>query len=253
MNSLSRIPETQQIDSLNVVKQVEQYRQWWKPSQACVYLLGESHVSTREEDFALECKRYQNDIIPNYPTHYVRAVYCLGSGEPSILNGNMEDNHGTSQFWKIFSSCIATDYKKLGFEKILRRETPNTFRRLLNKVNILKEMQKKGIWLMDASIIGIYRTKENFGWDMNKEVKDKIIETCWDFYIKNQIVESQPKHIIVIGKGVEKILERRLELLKSFSGIAYSVLPQPQGNRGTSEEQLDTYREYQRICSKYAY
>ena len=100
---------------------------------------------------------------------------------------------------------------------------------------------------MDASIIGIYRTKENFGWDMTKEVKDKIIETCWDSYIKNQIVDAQPKHIIVIGKVVKKTLSRRLDAL----GIDYNSLPQPQGNRGTSEEQLETYREYQRICARF--
>jgi hypothetical protein len=86
---------------------------------------------------------------------------------------------------------------------------------------------------------------------MSRKVKKEIITTCWDEYIKNQIVGSQPKHIIVIGKGVEKILKQRLDSLKASSGITYSALPQPQGNRRKSEEQLETYREYQRICSKY--
>jgi len=40
----SRIPKTQQIDSLDVVKQVEQYRQFWKPAKINVILLAESHV-----------------------------------------------------------------------------------------------------------------------------------------------------------------------------------------------------------------
>lgn len=244
----SHIPQNQQIDSLNVVEQVEQYRQWWKPSKATVFLLGESHIATSEEDSKLECNRQdQNKLIPNYPTRYVRAIYCLGYGESDILNRNAGNNSGTFQFWQIFSSCIAKDCNSLGFEKILKGDTPNFFERLRNKVSILKEMQRRGIWLMDASIIGIYGNEENHGWKMDKDLKNRIIISCWDAYILNQIVESQPKHIIVIGKGVEKILKNSLDSLR----IPYTSLPQPQGNRGDRQQQLETYREYQRICSRY--
>lgn len=38
------------IDSLEVVKQVEEYRQYWKPKKTNVVLLAESHVYTDEED-----------------------------------------------------------------------------------------------------------------------------------------------------------------------------------------------------------
>jgi hypothetical protein len=66
------------------------------------------------------------------------------------------------------------------------------------------------------------------------------------------MLETHPKHVIVIGKGVASALGWRLSDMRSSLGISYTVLPQPQGNRGSSEEQLETYREYQRICSKYA-
>jgi hypothetical protein len=161
---------------------------------------------------------------------------------------------------KIFSSCIAESCTDLGFQRILTGKTL-LHQRLRNKVGILQEMRRRGIWLLDASIVGINKPKKKTKMSqevqkkptMSQKVIEKIITTCWDEYIKNQIVESQPKHIIAIGKGVEKILKWRLELLKTSSGITHSVLPQPQGNRGTSQQQLETYREYQRICSKYAY
>ena len=243
----ARIPKTEQIDSLDVVKQVEEYRQFWKPEQANVILLAESHVYTTDKEFASECNRFAlNNFIQNYPTHYVRFVYCLGYGEPDILNKQLESNRGrTSQFWKIFSSCVAKNDTDLGFQRILTGKT-QLHQRVRNKVSILQEMKRRGIWLVDASIVGIYGAVKNL------KVKETIITTCSDAHIKNVILESHPKHIIVIGKGVERILKGRLELLKASSGIAYSVLPQPQGNRGTSQQQLETYREYQRICSKYA-
>jgi len=267
----ARIPKTQQIDSLDVVKQVEEYRQFWKPARtrANVFLLGESHVSTKDEELASECNRVVLDsFIQNYPTHYVRFVYCLGYGEPQILNKQLKSNRGrTSQFWKIFSSCIAESCADLGFQRILAGRTV-LYQRLGNKVSILQEMQRRGIWLLDASIVGINRLKRKKSMSqeerkkimsqevdkaiMRQEVIEKIITTCWDEYIKSEIVESQPKHIIVIGKGVARILRWRLELLKASSGTTHLVLPQPQGNRVNSEQQLETYREYQRTCSKYA-
>jgi hypothetical protein len=244
----ARIPKTQQIDSLDVVEQVEQYRQFWKPEQANVILLAESHVYTTEEEFASESNSFAlNNFIQNYPTHYVRFVYCLGYGEPNMLNKQLESNRGrTSQFWKIFSSCVAKSDIDLGFKRILTGKT-QLHQRLRNKVSILQEMKRRGIWLADASIVGIY------GAVKKQKVKEIIITTCWDALLKNVILKSHPKHIIVIGKGVEGILKGRLELLKASSGTTYSVLPQPQGNRGTSQQQLETYREYQRICSKYAH
>jgi hypothetical protein len=242
----TRIPNSQQIDCINVVKQVERYRQFWKPPQANVILLAESHVYTTDEELSSECNSFTlNNFIKNYPTHYVRFVYCLGYGEPKILNKELESNRGrTSQFWKIFSASISKNDIDLGFQRILTGKTL-LHQRLRNKVAILQEMRNKGIWLIDASIVGIY------GAVKDTKIKDVIISTCWDSYIKNEILESKPKHIIVVGKGVERTLKRSLGLLKANLGTTYSALPQPQGNRGSSEEQLETYKEYQRICSKF--
>ena len=81
---------------------------------------------------------------------------------------------------------------------------------------------------------------------------EKIILTSWDGYIKQQIVDSKPKHLIVIGAGVEKILGTRLNQLDADLGIEkHSVFFQPQGLR-TEEAIRKTHKEYQRICSKYA-
>jgi hypothetical protein len=123
------IPETQQIDSLAVVKQVEQYRQLWKPLvQTNVILLAESHVYTSDQDYEVECNRQlQSNFIKGYPTHYVRFVYCLGKGENELLellNKKVDKNGGRAQFWKIFSSCVAKDDSDLGFQRILK-EKPN--------------------------------------------------------------------------------------------------------------------------------
>ncbi len=240
-DSIKKITSEVPIDSLEVVKQVEEYRQFWKPQKINVLLLAESHVYTNQQDYNIKCKK-NKEIPPNYPSHFVRFVYCLGYGENYLLERALDNNMGTPQFWKIFSSCVANNEDNLGFDSVIKRGTKNLEQRLRNKVGILKKMQAKGVWLLDASIMSIY------GSELEKwlKIKEKIIKISWDSHLVTIIKESGPQFIIIIGKNVEKILSSNLAQLK----IPYKTIPQPQ-KRGTKQEQLERYKEYQRICSKY--
>ncbi len=95
-------------------------------------------------------------------------------GNPDLLTQRLDDNSGTTQFWKIFSACLSKDENDLGFGRILKGNT-SYFGRLRNKVSILQELKRKGIWLIDASIVGIYRGSID-----DPEIKAKVIRTSWD-------------------------------------------------------------------------
>ena len=242
----SYIPKNS-VESLQVLKQIQEYWTFWKPTTTNVLLLAESHVYTSDYDFEVNCSKIKlEEFIKNYPLKFARLVYCLGYGEPSLLNQKLSDNSGTPQFWKIFCSCIAKDENDLGFSRILKGTT-SYFGRIRNKINILQELKRRGIWLIDASIVGIYR-----GVIDDPEIKSRVFHDSWDYYLKDLVTEIHPKHITVIGKAVASALSWRLGSLCSSIDAECTVLPQPQGNRGSSEEQLETYREYQRVCSKYA-
>ena len=232
------------MDSFDVVKQVEEYRQFWKPKRTNVALLAESHVYTDERDFEIECDRFiLHRMVPSYPLRFVRFVYCLGYGEDKLLIRKRADrkNTGTPQYWKIFSSCVAENETDLGFHRIVSTKTPTFMKRLYNKVSVLQKMKDKGIWLLDASIIGLYGTgqknRENF--------KKTTFEISWKNHVSKLLKEATPKHIILIGKGVGDILHFNLQNI----GVPFTVVPQPQA-RGTSEWQLENYKTYQRICAK---
>jgi hypothetical protein len=232
-----------QVDSLNVVKEVEKYRQYWKPEKVKVVLLAESHVFTNEQDYCIGLKtQILEGLLPNYPSHFVRFVYCLGYGENCLLKGTTTEkrNSGTPQYWKIFNSCVAEREQDLGFNKILKKKT--SFRkRLQNKISVLQEMKKKGIWLLDASIVGLYGSVKK-----DSLIIENIIRICWKNHISRTFAETKPKQVIVIGKGVGKILRYYLR----ENGIDFTIIPQPQA-RGSSEWQLENFRKYQRICTKY--
>jgi len=179
----SSILHSELLDSVEVVKQVERYRQFWRPKIVNVVLLAESHVYIDEQECRVRCRTSILDDIflpenRDYPTNFVKLVYCLGYGENWLLERAIDDNSGTWQFWKIFSSCVAEDKGDLGFDKILKTKTRNNHQRLPNKVDVLRKMKAKGIWLLDASIVGIY--KSGLG-DYPAEY-NTILRLCWDNY-----------------------------------------------------------------------
>lgn len=94
------VPHSIQIDSFEVVRQVEEYRQFWRPDEINIVLLAESHVFTDKQDYESSCdSSILHEITANYPLRFVRFVYCLGYGEDELLTKWRTDrkNTGTPQ------------------------------------------------------------------------------------------------------------------------------------------------------------
>ena len=236
------IPHNARLDSLEVVKQVEKYRQFWKPEKVNVVLLAESHVYTEREEFDTTCRNSILDRImlpqnKGYPVNFVRFVYCLGYGENDLLTEKIKKNQGTWQFWKIFSRCIGEDEAE-----VLKYGTPNFERRLRNKVQVLRKMQDRGIWLLDASIVGLYKS----GIKKDKEIFNGIMSESWLSYVQKVTSDVHPKHIVVIGKAVEKIVSYSLRKLN----FDYTAIDAPQAQL-SAEMQEANYEKYREICGKY--
>ena len=228
------------IDSLDVVKQVEEYRRFWKPEKVNVILLAESHVYTDDFDFASKLdKRILDKIVASYPSRLVRFVYCLGYGENQLLETatTKRKNTGTPQFWKIFCSCVAESQEDLGFWRILRKGTPAFAERIQNKIRILEKLRNKGIWLLDASVVGLYGNKLKRGSPGFKQ----IISLSWNSYVANIVESALPKYIIVIGKGVAKTLASRLRVPKETIDLPQAHIPR--------QQQLDNFKRYNEICN----
>jgi hypothetical protein len=253
-DKIRQLPSGYVPDSMEVVKEVEKYRQFWKPRRKTnVILLAESHVYTNNQDFEINLDRSKIRVVANsvvdfegYPHRFVRFVYCLGYGENGLLSHKPKGNAGTWQFWKIFSSCVADSKHKLNndFKRILKTGTPDSEERLRNKVEILRKMREDmGIWLVDASIVGLYGTESK----LSGRQKERIIRSSWDDHIADVVGESQPRHIIIVGKGVCRVLWNEPEIKK----VGLTVIDQPQA-RVDSVTQLRNYQKYQEVCHEYA-
>lgn len=227
------------VDSLKVIKDVIRHRNFWKPEEVKTVLLAESHVYTPAEENYHRLNFPEDEIYKEIPIEFVRLVYCLGYGEDWLIP-HIEKNKGTPQYWKIFSACVSNSHD-YDFWKVSKTETPYELSRLENKVNLLQELKRKGVWLVDCSIVGLY----NFGKTVGPKILAEVLECSWDNYIKHLVINEKPDHVIVIGTGVGKAISRKLRL----ACINHTILPQPQA-RLSAEKHKNALRTYYEICNR---
>ena len=223
------------IEPFEIVEEVARIRQFWRPERVRVVLLAESHVYTRQEDFAHLWKI--RDTI--YQGKFVRFVYCLGYGESSLFSSvsRIPRNRGTSQFLKIFFSCPYQISANEDFEPVLRATPTNE--RISYKISLLTALKKAGIWLMDASVVGVNRLD-------SLTLRMRVLQACWNYtYSTLQELNPRPEYMIIIGCFVKKTLKTQIDSL----GIRYVSLPQPQARLPKpGYRQFD--KVYYQICSK---
>ncbi len=224
--------DTEEIESVLLV---ESYRRFLKPDRVKIVLLAESHVFTNADDRKIAIPSIAE--LPGYPTTYARFVYCLGYGEKSLTKIPLHPRRdGTPQFWKIFFSCLNPISSTADFAPILA-STPYQ-QRIQNKIRLLKALKANGIWLVDASIVALYRD--------GRKPKNMLqaLQESWQSYTRGVVVSSNPEHVICIGKGVAGIIES--DLRKHFHD-RYTVIPQPNAHL-SSEAHLSNFKTYGRLC-----
>jgi hypothetical protein len=227
----------QDTEPYESVALVEQYRKYWKPDNVRIILLAESHVFTTEGDRSIPLPNIAN--LPEYPTEYAKFVYCLAYGEKN-LTGNKQHpkRDGTPQFWKIFLSCNNRIKDKYDFNPILSRTRYE--QRLKNKIDLLLSLKQKGIWLVDSSIVALYKNGEK---PPHKKMLS-VIRRSWECYIADVIREANPEHVICIGKGVARVLENDI---KKLVGNRYTVIAQPNAHL-SPEEHMENFKQYTKVC-----
>lgn len=230
------------IESFESVNLVEKYRQYWRPIKINVILLAESHVFTSVSDLKYSLPEVTR--LKGYPNKYAKFVYCLAYGEQSMTVGNHHPSKsdGTPQFWKIFYSCVNRVNSNSSFNPVLKSKT-TTSERLENKIDLLLSLKEKGVWLIDSSIVALY----NNGKKPDSKTFNKVIQTSWNGYTRGLIQQANPKHVIIVGKGVAKNVETDVF---SMMGDNYTVIPQPQAHLSTKQHILN-YQKYYDICNHF--
>lgn len=143
------------IEPYESVALVEKYRQCWKPDRVRILLLAESHVFTTDADRKIKIPKIPD--LDGYPQEYAKFVYCLGYGEKDLTrNPSHPKRDGAPDYWKMFYSCDNNIKGNSDFDPILKTKTKTYKYRIQNKIKLLKNLKKNGVWLVDASIVALY-------------------------------------------------------------------------------------------------
>jgi hypothetical protein len=230
-----------EIEPLAVFERVEQHRTYWRPDRTRVLLLAESHVYTSVEELKRIVRPY-SELPAEIPMGFVRLVYCLGYGENGWLDQPIAypRNSGTPQFWKIFQSCLKPISANADCAGLLATQTRDAQTRLCNKLAMLTELRRRGIWLVDASVAALYRAD---GHKPPPQLREAVLKASWEMYVRDIVQAADPEAILCIGVGVGRVLASRLARL----GIPWAAQPQPQA-RLPSSEHLAILNSYYRVC-----
>jgi len=175
---------------------VEEHRWFWKPEEVKFILVAESHVYTSAEESRVKIvrQRLPKNFPKNAPLNFVKLVYCLGYGEPDILDfpEKIANNPGTKDYIDLFRKCI--NFKSQCLKK------------LEWKSELLNATKEKGIWLLDASLHACALGKRQ---RLPSRIVKKILPISWNRYVKPVLDDTKidQDFVWIVGKGVHETLE----------------------------------------------
>jgi hypothetical protein len=185
-------------ECLAVAVEVEQLRLAWRPERVQVVVLAESHVWTSRDEIRSRVKQ------PNgKETGFARFVYCLGYGEPRLVEPAVTPNRGTPQFWRLFHDTVygpTTPHTRL-----MKSGETDWQKRAQNKLDLLAKMQSAGIWLVDASVTALYQTGTPKLAANRDDFRD-VLRACWESHTGEVVCGCAPSAILIVGKGVENAI-----------------------------------------------
>lgn len=220
-------------EPFEVLARADEHREYWRPERVRLILLAESHVYTQAAE--LEHALKADPSLPaGIPMGYVRLVYALGYGEDKLLDRPISGsrNSGTPQYWKLFYSCLNAVRENADFAPVLASRTPLPDR-LANKLAVLQGLKEQGVWLLDASIAALYSP---MGPKPRPDTLANVIAQSWDGYVGPQVRQAQPEGILVIGRGVARTLDTRLNQL----GMPWRAIDQPNA-RVSAQTHMDGF------------
>jgi hypothetical protein len=225
------------IEPFSAVQLVEEYRDFWRPRDVKVILLVESHARTSVEDTQL----HFDAGLSGYPTEYCKYVYCLAYGERALTASPDHPRDGTPQYWKILYSCGNDVTSNDDFAPI-QAKTPYE-QRVQNKIALLTRLQEMGVWLVDASIVGL----SHKGRKPSRRITEQTLLISWQLHTFDLVRRAKPRHVICAGKQLAHLASASLH---NLVGDSYTVVS-PANSRLSAGEHLKTLQTYRSVCAKY--
>jgi hypothetical protein len=181
-------------ESFGYLDGVRAWRERWRPQRVRYLLLAESHVAEYPTDVGISVR--SPGLAPDLPSPYVRLIYCLGYGESQLCSRQPERNAGTPQFWNNFGQ-VAFGQAPPG------KGNPSLRDRLRWKVRVLEQLRARGIWLQDASPLGLYLGAAQ---RVDPRHYRGLLRDGYRRFVWPGVEADRPEQVWVIGRGVHTAL-----------------------------------------------
>lgn len=185
------------------LESVKAWRDAWRPERVRFLLVAESHVGELPGDTDVRVKVPGR---PDLPTSYCRLVYCLGYGGSRMCEPKAEKNRGTPQYWEILASIAA--------RRVVRAPSA-----IDEKLRVLEELRRRGIWLVDSSVTACYVPR---GRRFKASHEVPLVRDSWERFVWPEVEGDRPEQVWVIGVSVGLILGDHPAIRDD------RVIPQPQ-------------------------
>jgi hypothetical protein len=119
----------ERAECLDAAVEVERLRSACRPERVRVVVLAESHVWTSRDEIRSRVMQ------PNgIETGFARFVYCLGYGEPQLVEPAVAPNRGTPQFWRLFHDAVYGP--TIPHARVMRAGEADSLKRVQNKLDL---------------------------------------------------------------------------------------------------------------------
>jgi hypothetical protein len=239
--------------------------------------------------------RFENLMKMNHHYGHINLVHCVSYGESwlldksqmSLLTGGERKSvsMGTDQFWRVLSTlagdcdvhggggfgrtvdvlaegCMIKD--AFGHVVGSERDGNQSYKRLQNKIRILKSLKERGIVLADVCPFAIYsgaensvkRTNQKTGnqySDRKKSLSTKehaaIVRLSWEGYAQHLVKYYNPTRLVVLGVGVEKaVTSEKLEaVMQGMGGHYLGSLRHPSWNGHYGNNSMSLMRKLRKL------
>ena len=221
-----RSPEPLDQESEAYLQAVRDWRNYWRPKKVRCLLIAESHVRENGGDTQARMIPLHQFGLSDHPTSFCRLIYCLGYGESELLTRPVQTNQrGTLQFWDIFgalASCVI--HPDMGQP---RKGQSDLNERIGWKIDTLKMLKRRGIWLVDACPRGLYVPGKE-----RKKISDEEFKRRFMEEVLPELDTEELRSTWIIGKTVH---DKIAEVTPSLKGWVYQSQGWRQSQSGYRE------------------
>ena len=158
-----------------------------------------------------------------------------------MVTQEVTPNKGTPQYWRLFNDTVC-EPTPTSHIRLLKTGEKNPQQRVHNKLDLLKKMQRAGIWLVDASVTALYGN----GIKLTKSHSRDVLKACWGSHIREVLRGCAPSAILIVGKGVESAIGGAV---RQSLGCGIEVVPiyQPNARQFGEVDRLKCFN----LCSRH--